>query len=62
MEWTEKYGKIYGSYLGLTPEIVVGDLDVLKDILVKDFHNFTNRRVSIYMKYGAPSIPLAFLT
>ena len=31
-------------YNGLKPSLVVGDPELIKDILVKDFHNFTDRR------------------
>lgn len=44
--WMKKYGKVYGSYFFTQPEIVISDEELLKKVLVKDFHNFTNRRVS----------------
>ena len=36
----------YRYYLGCRPWIVVTDLDMLKQILVKDFDNFTDHAVS----------------
>ncbi|CAF4005974.1 unnamed protein product [Rotaria magnacalcarata] len=44
MEWYNDYGKIYGIYDGSKPGIIVGDPDLIKQIMVKDFHVFTNRR------------------
>lgn len=38
-----RYGRIYGSYQGLIPSIVVGDPDVLRDVFVKDFKSFVNK-------------------
>lgn len=35
------------QYLGALPYIFVHDLDILKEVLVKNFDNFTNRMVSI---------------
>ena len=33
--------------MGLKPRIIVADLDALKQILIKDINNFTNRPVRI---------------
>ena len=35
--------KIFGSYRGRTPVLVVADCDLIKDILIKDFEAFPNR-------------------
>lgn len=40
-------GKLFGFYKGLTLVLSCGDADVLKLILDKDFHNFTNRKVKL---------------
>nr|QUF59373.1 cytochrome p450 CYP3044B6 [Brachionus angularis] len=40
-----KYGKIVGYFEGSTPIILVSDPKLLKSIMIKDFHSFTNRRV-----------------
>lgn len=37
-------GRIYGMYEGRRPTLVIGDPDVLRDIMIKDFHFFTDRR------------------
>eukprot|EP00914_Ancora_sagittata_P013173 GHVO01025656.1.p1 GENE.GHVO01025656.1~~GHVO01025656.1.p1 ORF type:complete len:508 (-),score=72.24 GHVO01025656.1:72-1595(-) len=49
----KKYGKVYAEYSGGSPVLVVGDIDILKKILVKDFGYFTNRR-----KFGEVEAPL----
>ncbi|XP_076848461.1 thromboxane-A synthase isoform X2 [Brachyhypopomus gauderio] len=38
-----QYGKVCGYYLGRRPVVVVADPDMLRQIMVKEFHNFTNR-------------------
>jgi hypothetical protein len=45
-EWQEKYGRIFGYYLGFQPILVVTDLELLKQVMVKDFHNFIDRGVN----------------
>ena len=45
----KKYGKIWGAYDGRDPIIWIGDVDILKQVMVKDFHNFVNRR-KMYMR------------
>nr|AFJ11398.1 thromboxane A synthase [Penaeus monodon] len=42
-KWVKKYGKVFGYYIGWKPTLVVSDLDMIKDILIKEFHNFANR-------------------
>lgn len=39
----KRYGRIYGSYQGLIPSLVVSDPDVLREICVKDFKSFVNK-------------------
>ena len=38
-----KYGRVYKSCFGRSPIIVVTDPEIVKQILVKDFHKFPNR-------------------
>ncbi|XP_033751858.1 cytochrome P450 3A11-like isoform X2 [Pecten maximus] len=41
-----KYGKVYGFYGGLSPQtLAVGDKEMLREILVKQFASFTDRIV-----------------
>jgi hypothetical protein len=45
-EWREKHGTIFGYYFGFKPILVVTDLELLKRVMVKDFHNFIDRGVN----------------
>ncbi|GBN60421.1 Lithocholate 6-beta-hydroxylase, partial [Araneus ventricosus] len=38
------FGKVFGSFEGSLPTVVVAEPDLLRDILVKDFHIFPYRR------------------
>ncbi|XP_022236330.1 cytochrome P450 3A8-like, partial [Limulus polyphemus] len=40
-----KYGTIYGAYEGTKPSLFVTDPKVTKDILIKDFNYFSDRRL-----------------
>ncbi|CAN7937943.1 unnamed protein product, partial [Ixodes hexagonus] len=42
----ESYGRVYGSYQGFVPTLVVGDPDLLSGILVRDFESFRDRTVA----------------
>ncbi|XP_068226696.1 cytochrome P450 3A29-like [Palaemon carinicauda] len=42
-EWLEKYGDVFGYYIGSKPNIVIKDLELIRQVLVKDFNNFSNR-------------------
>ncbi|XP_075541817.1 cytochrome P450 3A41-like isoform X2 [Dermacentor variabilis] len=42
-----RHGRIYGSYQGVVPTLVVGDADILRDILVTKFRNFSDRSIVI---------------
>ncbi|EDV19993.1 uncharacterized protein TRIADDRAFT_32665 [Trichoplax adhaerens] len=43
VERQEKYGHVYGTLFFSVPTIWIGDPEVLKSVLIKDFSNFTNR-------------------
>ena len=43
-EWTRMYGKIYGYYEGSTPVLSVADPDMAREILIKQFDIFQQRR------------------
>ena len=46
-EYYKKYGRLYKMYLfGKVPCLVVGDPEMVKDILVKEFDSFSDRPVS----------------
>lgn len=44
MEEFKKYGKLYGKFEGTKPNIYIGDCDLVRSVLVKDFDHFINRR------------------
>lgn len=44
-EQTKKKAKVFGAYIGVSPTLVINDLDILRYILVKDFNNFQDRSV-----------------
>ncbi|XP_054155684.1 cytochrome P450 3A2-like [Oppia nitens] len=43
-ELYRKYGKCFGVYEGNRPVLYLADPELIRDVLVKDFHVFTNRR------------------
>lgn len=43
MELRKRYGPIYGVYRGFLPQLIVADADIIKDILVRDWHAFADR-------------------
>src|SRR5262245_57462479 len=47
-----KFGKIYGSFIGIMPTFNVWDLDIVKDIMVKDFSSFPDRMVFIIINFS----------
>lgn len=48
-----KLGKIFGRYDGQTPILVIGDPEILKKVLIKDFNTFPNRRP---IRFGDPVV------
>ncbi|UYV80961.1 CYP3A4 [Cordylochernes scorpioides] len=47
VQWYRQYGEIFGVYLGARPFLFIANPDVLRDFLVKDFNNFTDKDVSM---------------
>ncbi|GBN73855.1 Cytochrome P450 3A5, partial [Araneus ventricosus] len=41
--WLKRYGNVFGYYLGEIPYIVVNDLEMLKQVFIKDSNVFINR-------------------
>ncbi|GBM53398.1 Cytochrome P450 3A28 [Araneus ventricosus] len=41
--WLKKYGNVFGYYVGEIPYIVVNDLEMLKQVFIKDSDVFLNR-------------------
>lgn len=41
----QKYGRVYGYFVGSMPSYVVADLDIIKEILIKEFASFSNRSI-----------------
>lgn len=41
--YLQRYGKVYGLYRGFHPTLTIADADLLKTILISDFHLFANR-------------------
>ncbi|XP_025087190.1 cytochrome P450 3A24-like [Pomacea canaliculata] len=42
-EWSKAHGRVYGIYMNLKPMLVTNDLDILREVMVKDFPHFTDR-------------------
>ena len=45
----KKYGRVHGGFLVSQPALTVGDPEILKQILVKDFAKFHDRFVGILL-------------
>ncbi|XP_077510058.1 cytochrome P450 3A41-like isoform X2 [Amblyomma americanum] len=41
-----RYGRVYGSYQGIVPTLVVGDTNILREVLVSKFKYFSDRTAS----------------
>ncbi|XP_075541823.1 cytochrome P450 3A41-like isoform X2 [Dermacentor variabilis] len=41
-----RYGRVYGSYQGIAPTLVVGDPDILREVMVTKFKNFPDRSLA----------------
>lgn len=42
-DWVYKYGKIHGHYFFSDPMLTIADVDLLKDILIRNFHKFSDQ-------------------
>ena len=43
----KKYGKVFKLLEGRAEIVIISDTEILKHVLVKDFTEFTNRRVNM---------------
>lgn len=41
--WRNEFGPVYGYYVGMKPYVAIQDLDLIQQVLVRDFHKFVNR-------------------
>ncbi|CAG0895841.1 unnamed protein product [Cyprideis torosa] len=51
LEYRRRFGKIWGEYRGRTPYLFVADPEVAKDVLLRDFDSWSERR---FFDYGSP--------
>ena len=35
-EWVEKYGKLSGAYFGFKPSLIVSDVEIVKEVTIKE--------------------------
>lgn len=42
-KWTKKFGPVVGFYLGGRPQMLISDFDMIRQVMVKDFHLFPGR-------------------
>ena len=45
-EYTEKYGHVWGYMEGIKPTIVLSDVEMMKEIYIKEFSKFHSSKVS----------------
>ncbi|XP_025084853.1 cytochrome P450 3A5-like [Pomacea canaliculata] len=48
--WNKQYGKLYGIFMP-SPALVISDLDLIKDVAIKQFQSFPNRLVITAFKF-----------
>ena len=41
-KWINAYGKVHGHYVTTQPALTIGEVDLLKDLLVRNFHKFSD--------------------
>lgn len=57
LKWQKQYGNVFGYFRGTLPTVVVADLELIKQITIKDFANFTNRpSFATFFKMNANSL------
>lgn len=50
----KKFGGVYGTFQGFQPQLVISDPEMIKDILIRDWHVFADRTGGI--KSGNPIV------
>ncbi|KAJ6641019.1 Cytochrome P450 3A24 [Pseudolycoriella hygida] len=46
-KWTRKFGPIVGFFLGGRPQVLISDVDLIRQVLITDFHVFTDRQIVV---------------
>lgn len=44
LQWMRSFGKVYGTYIGLSPALTITDPELIKQVFIRDFPLFINRR------------------
>jgi len=42
-KWRKEYGKVYGFFTGRVPTLVISDMDMVREILTREYNVFLNR-------------------
>ena len=48
---TEKYGHVWGYMEGVRPTIVLSDVEMIKQIFIKEFSKFYSRKVNLLVPF-----------
>lgn len=49
VEIMKKYGRVVGYFEGSTPIVLTTDTKLIKNVMIKDFNCFVNRRVRSFL-------------
>lgn len=50
--------KVVGLFVGTKPLLLIKDAELIKDVLIKDFHNFASRGMTVFEKVEPLSVHL----
>ena len=50
--FVKQYGRVFGMYFMKTPAVVVSDLQIIKEIMIKEFSSFHDRPVSTHLEFS----------
>ena len=56
LEWARKYNKVYGLYNQTRPVLVLGEPELVTEVLIRNFNKFTDRRVFTNHTVGAANL------